>query len=156
MATLGFLLASNALNDKSAAVVKDVKFATNYENTIFWYHDESTFNANDDQASMWKNETMQVIKPKGRGAGLLVSDFIEERDGYLALTDDMHKLMSQTEPTLPQSGREIFEYGKNKERYWNNNPFFEQMQVAIRVAKAKYPPLVFTIRSSRPWMKRSW
>ena len=144
MATLGFLLASNAPNDKSAAVVKDVKLATNYENTIFWFHDESTFNANDDQTSMWKDDTMQVIKPKGRGAGLMVSDFIEERDGYLALSDDLHKMMSQTEPTLPQSGREIFEYGKNKEGYWNNDLFLEQMQVAIRVAEAKYPPRVFS------------
>ena len=28
--------------------------------------------------TMWKDETMQVLEPKGRGAGLMVSDFIEE------------------------------------------------------------------------------
>ncbi len=89
MATLGFLHALNAPNEASADVIKDVQLASNWENTIFWFHDESTFNANDDETTMWKDETMSVMKPKGRGAGLMVSDFIEERGGNLALSDEM-------------------------------------------------------------------
>ena len=46
---------------------------------IFFFHDESTFSANDDERIMWKDRTMQVLWPKGRGAGLMISDFIEER-----------------------------------------------------------------------------
>ncbi len=61
VASLGFLQSTNAPNDECAEAVKDVELATNYENTVFWFHDESTFNANDDQTSMWKDETMQVI-----------------------------------------------------------------------------------------------
>ena len=40
---------------------------------------------------MWKDQTMQVMRPKGRGAGLMVSDFIEERDGYLAIPDALYE-----------------------------------------------------------------
>ncbi len=92
---------------------------------------------------MWKDETMSVMKPKGRGAGLMVSDFIEERGGYLALSDEMHEMWKETEPTLPKSARQIFEYGKNKDGYWNSELFLEQMHIAIRVAEAKYPARVF-------------
>ena len=49
---------------------------------------------------MWKDDTMQVIKPKGRWARLMVSDFIEERDGYCALSDAMFKTVSETDPTV--------------------------------------------------------
>lgn len=48
--------------------------------TIFWFHDENT---NDDQSVVWKDDTMQVMRPKGRGAGLMVPDLIEERDSFL-------------------------------------------------------------------------
>lgn len=66
-----------------ADLLPDVTVSPDANNTIFWFHDESTYNSNDDEVTMWKDETMQVLKPKGRGAGLMVSDFIEERDGYL-------------------------------------------------------------------------
>ena len=34
-----------------------------------------------------------VLKPKGQGRGIMVSDFIEEHFGYLALTDDRQKFV---------------------------------------------------------------
>ena len=139
----GFLLPSNAPNEEAKELVKDVELKTNWENTIFWFHDESTFNANDDEVTMWKDDTMQVIKPKGRGAGLMVSDFIEERDGYLALSDSMHTTLSQGNPTLKQSARVIFEYGKNKEGYWTSEDLMKQMETAVAVAEAKYPSRIF-------------
>ena len=37
----------------------------------------------------------------------------------------------------------IFEYGKNQDGYWNNDLFMEQMEVAIKVTEAKYPPGVY-------------
>ena len=62
---------------------------------------------------MWKDETTQVMRQKGRGAGLMVSDFIKERDGYLAIPDALYETVKQHDPTVPQSARVIFEYGKN-------------------------------------------
>ena len=45
---------------------------------------ESTFQANDDK-------DMQILKPKSQGAGIMVSDFIEEHSGYLHLLDQKYE-----------------------------------------------------------------
>ena len=82
---------------------------------------------------MWKDDMMQVLKHKGRGASLMVSDFIEKRDGYLKLSDDLHQYASSQDNTIPQSARVIFEYAW-KEGYWNNELFLEN---AFKVAEAK-------------------
>ena len=81
MTSLGFLNESNAPSDEAAKLLPEVTISPEQRDTIFWFHDESSYNANDDQPTMWKDETMQVMRPKGRGTGLMVSDFIEERDG---------------------------------------------------------------------------
>ena len=47
MSTLGFLHASNAPNEAAAELVKDVALDKEWENTIYWFHDESMFNANE-------------------------------------------------------------------------------------------------------------
>ena len=52
--------------------------------TIF--HDESTFQSSEDQRFMWSQPDQSTIKPKSRGSGRMVSDFIEEHAGYLRLT----------------------------------------------------------------------
>ena len=51
---------------------------------VFIFHDESTFNANDDESLQWGTTESQLIKPKSRGSGIMVSDFITEQDGYLS------------------------------------------------------------------------
>ena len=79
------------------------------------------------------------MRSKGRGAGLIVSDFIEEGDGYLAIPDALYETVKQHDPTVPQSARVIFEYGKNCDGYWNNELFMEQMEMAVKVAEPKYP-----------------
>ena len=43
--------------------------------TIF--HDECSFQSNDDQSYMWALEDQSCIRPKNRGIGLMVSDFID-------------------------------------------------------------------------------
>ncbi len=52
----------------------------------------------------------------------------------------MHELFRQTDSELPKSARQIFEYGKNKKRYWTNELF---IQLARTVAEAKHPPQDF-------------
>ena len=143
MTSLGFLDKDNAPNEEVAKLLPAVTVSPEEKDTIFWFHDESSYNANDDQATMWKDDTMQVMRPKGRGAGLMVSDFIEERDGYLAISDALYETIKQDDPSVPQSARVIFEYGKTRGGYWNNELFMEQMQVAVKVAEAKYPPRAF-------------
>ena len=143
MSTLGFLHSSNAPNEEAGKLVEDVTLGKDWENTIFWFHDESTFNANDDKVTMWKDQSMQVIKPKGEGAGLMVLDFIEERNGYCCLSDEMFQSVSKVDSAVKQSARVIFEFGKGKEGYWNNELFIEQVPSAVKVAETKYPPRVY-------------
>ena len=57
------------------------------EKTVILFHDESTFQANDDQKTFWGTKDMVFLRPKRKGAGLMVSDFIDEHNGYLRLTD---------------------------------------------------------------------
>ena len=47
---------------------------------IFIFHDESTFNANDDKSLQWSRTESQVIRSKTRGSGIMVSDFITENN----------------------------------------------------------------------------
>ena len=66
-----------------------------------FYPNETTYNANEGEATMWKDDTMQIIKPKGRGAGVMVSDFVEERAGYLALSSSMYQSITDHDPAFP-------------------------------------------------------
>ena len=57
---------------------------------VLIFHDESTFHSNDDQGWMWGEKNKIIIKHKGQGRGLMVSDFIDKYTGFLALTEDEH------------------------------------------------------------------
>ena len=37
---------------------------------------------------MWGEQGQCVLKPKSRGSGIMVSDFIDKHNGYLRLTDE--------------------------------------------------------------------
>ena len=45
------------------------------------------FHFNDDQGWMWGEKGKTVIKPKGQGGGIMVSDFLMSTIVILALTD---------------------------------------------------------------------
>lgn len=63
------------------------------EKTVIFFHDESAFQANDDQPTQWSNATMKsgMLGPKSWGAGIMVSDSIHEKNGYLRLTAEEFK-----------------------------------------------------------------
>ena len=54
------------------------------EKTVIFFHDESTFQANDDQSTFWGTKGTMVMKPKNKGSGIMVSDFIDEKMGTYA------------------------------------------------------------------------
>ena len=51
--------------------------------TVVIFHDESTFQENDDQTTFWGAKDIIFLRPKSKGAGIMVSDFIDEHNGYL-------------------------------------------------------------------------
>ncbi|KAL5477557.1 hypothetical protein EMCRGX_G024368 [Ephydatia muelleri] len=95
--------------------------------TIFVFHDESIFTTKDGQK--WPKDTPSIA-PKGNGSGIMVSDFIEEKDGFLRVIDEAGNV---------NEARVLFEYGKNHEGYWTSHHFMHQIENAVKVAEAKYP-----------------
>ncbi len=69
----------------------------------------------------------------------MVSDFIEEKNGYLALTMEEYERAKLTDPTIRLQAREFLKYGESKEGYWTSDKFMKQMEMAVKVAEFKYP-----------------
>ena len=49
------------------------------DKTVIFFHDESTFQANEDQSTFWGVKGTVVMKPKSKGLGIMVSNFIDEK-----------------------------------------------------------------------------
>ena len=70
----------------------------------------------------------------------MVSDFIDEKNGYLCLTQEEYVRAREVDSsTVCMEARCLFEYGEAKEGYWTSDKFVQQMKVAIRIAEFKYP-----------------
>ena len=106
---------------------------------ILIYHDESTFHSNDGQGWLWAEEGKQPIRPKGQGRGIMVSDFIEEYGGFLALTDQEYEEARLHYSDLWKSSRFLLKYGSGSEGYWNSEKFLIQVKQALNIAEIKYP-----------------
>ena len=109
------------------------------EKNIFIFHDESTFNANDDESLQWGQYDSQIIRPKSRGSGIMVSDFITENDGYLCLTQSEYNAKKQTDPDIRMGARVLIEYGESRDGYWTAAKFMKQMRSVVKIAETKYP-----------------
>ena len=101
---------------------------------VVLYHDESIYNTNEGQTWMWAEEDHHALLPKTKGSGIMVADFVDEYDGYLALTPDEQA----KHPTVAKSARALFEYGADK-GYWTGEKFMAQVKKACDIAEAKYP-----------------
>ena len=61
---------------------------TNGRTVVVWFHDESTFYANDQQVVRWVHKGKNpVLRTKGEGASLMVADFVSADYGWLTLPD---------------------------------------------------------------------
>ena len=86
----GFLTKEDAPTDEAkSAFLDDIDspLPESRKKRIFIFHGESTFNANDDESLQVDS---QLIRPKSRGSGMMVSDFITEKYGFLCLTTEEH------------------------------------------------------------------
>ena len=140
MVTLGFLCRGNAPTSTAAeSLPKDLEEPSPQltAKTVIFFHDETTFQANDDQTRQWGAKGTQVVMQKSKGRGIMVSDFVSE-DGFLCLSDD--EIKSISDPNLKRyEAREQIEYGENADGYWTNDRFMNQMEVAVKLAEIKYP-----------------
>ena len=94
MTECGFLRPDNAPTEEAAqALPADVPHMSKEEGEkrIVWFHDENAYNTAKDTPILWGEKGKLPIKPKGRGSSIMVSEFIEEQDGYLALSDQQYE-----------------------------------------------------------------
>ena len=107
--------------------------------TVVFFHDESTFHVNEDQPFQWGEKGSFMLRPKSKGSGIMISDFVDGRNGYLALTDDELSTGKANNPNLQKCARTTIEYGESREGYWTSEKFMKQMEKAVEIAEAKYP-----------------
>ena len=74
------------------AVPTDVPHMTKEEGEkcIVWWHDESAYNTTEDTTILLGEKGKLPIKPKGKGSSIMV---IEEKDDYLALSDEQYDFL---------------------------------------------------------------
>ena len=69
------------------------------KNVVFIYHDETTFNAYDAKPSVWVDSCgSSEVRPKGKGQGIMVSDFIDEFLAICALLMKSTELCNENIP----------------------------------------------------------
>lgn len=142
MIQCGFLHPDHApTDDAQLAFPKDQPLASAEERakTIFIFYDETTLHANEDQTTQWGVKGEGMLRPKSKGSGIMISDFVDEVNGYLALTDEEFESASETDITIPQRAREQLKIGESREGYWDCGKFMLQMKNAVKIADIKYP-----------------
>ena len=142
MSAIGFLNQSNAPTEEAkAALPIDLESPSSdiTDKTIIFFHDESTFQNNDNQSTYWGEKGTTIMKSKNKGAGIMVSVFIDEKNGYLCFTQEEYDQVKQSDPTIWMDARAFLEYGENREGYWNSEKFMDQIKMAVKIAEAKYP-----------------
>ena len=87
------------------------------------FHDESTFYSNADQSFHWSDGVRPALKQKSLGQALMVSDFIEEVDGFLQCDEEHARVYLEHQ----------------SDGYFNNDMFIAQVKKAIDIFEKKYP-----------------
>ena len=99
------------------------EFEDNEKHLIHVAHDESTFYSNADQSRYWCDGHNQVLKQKSLGASIMVSDFVDELNGYLQHEGEEARLLLETQ----------------KDVYFNSDTFLVEVDKAIDIFEKKYP-----------------
>ena len=136
MAELGFICPGN--ESAAAAIPPDIQQPEKEvaEKTVFWWLDESCFHANEDQPIYWGDGTMRSIHSKSQGAGLMVSDFIEDKAGYLSLSDELYEQQNHSFENQLELSSSMVKHMRDI-----GITFMEQVKAAVdNIAEVKYPP----------------
>ena len=115
------------------------------KSVVLLFHDESTFHSNEDQGWMWAEKGKQPIRPKGLGRGIMVSDFVDEFNGLLTLTEEEFERGRLMYPNLKKKARVLLKYGVESEGYWNNEKFIKQVEDVIKIVNIKYPKNYYNV-----------
>ena len=135
MVSLGFINESCAPTDEAKnALPSDIHgpLPELAEKTVVLFH-ESTFQSNEDQPTLWAEKGTTVMRPKSKGSGIMVSDFIDEHNGFLQLTDEEYACVKEQDPTIRKCAHQLIEYGEAREGYWTSENFMAQLRKQRRL-----------------------
>lgn len=84
-------------------------------------HDECTFSANDGVRQAWTKKGDTYLRPKGRGQGIMTSEFLLPfgRLNLLSLPLEKQAEVIEKWGLTVTKAVEVFEYEKNKDGYWD-------------------------------------
>ncbi|KAG2069159.1 hypothetical protein BDR04DRAFT_1022347, partial [Suillus decipiens] len=95
---------------------------------VVWFHDESTFYANDHRKQRWVHMSEGAVpQPKGEGASLMVADFVSADYGWLRSPDGK------------ESARILFRAGKARDGYFTNENIVAHAEKAMDILQKYYP-----------------
>ncbi|KAG2053081.1 hypothetical protein BDR06DRAFT_1055121 [Suillus hirtellus] len=97
------------------------------QKTVVWWHDESTFYANDHCKTRWvHNSETAVPYVKGEGPSQMVADLVSADYKWLQSPDGK------------EEARVFFKAGKNREGYFTNQDILKQAQKSIDILEKYY------------------
>lgn len=117
------------------------------ENNNFWpiiiiTYDESIFQSHDSRRQGWLYKDRQFINPKGKGQGIMVSDFLLPNHRLPTISESL-KQEEREQLVLPEFASISFEYGKEK-GHWEGKDLVNHLtKIAIPIAEAIYPSYRF-------------
>ncbi|KIJ08616.1 hypothetical protein PAXINDRAFT_88609 [Paxillus involutus ATCC 200175] len=95
---------------------------------VVWFHDESTFYANDRRKLRWVHCSEEAVpQPKGEGASLMVAHFVSADYGWLESPDGK------------ETAQILFKAGKGRDGYYTNELIIQHAEKAIGILKTHYP-----------------
>lgn len=97
------------------------------EPLLFVTHDESVFNSNDGPRMTWMKKGEQPIRPKGRGKGLMVSDFLTTTG----------RLSANRGQGATEYATELLEFGGDK--WWGTDDLLAQVRKAVDIFEDAHP-----------------
>jgi len=123
--------------DEEGQMIMPQNLLPNQKPLVLVTHDESTFNANDRKRQLWMKDSKQPLRPKARGKGLMVSDFLTP-GGRLAVPNTISDTEMSARLMPRRYALEYFIYGKDK--YWRGDDMVDHaINVAVLIFNAAFP-----------------
>eukprot|EP01029_Cantina_marsupialis_P024445 TRINITY_DN628_c0_g3_i1.p2 TRINITY_DN628_c0_g3~~TRINITY_DN628_c0_g3_i1.p2 ORF type:complete len:181 (-),score=34.24 TRINITY_DN628_c0_g3_i1:900-1442(-) len=117
--------------------------AKNERPIMLLYQDESTFYSGDGQRGCWVDDLYGNMQPKGLGSSIMLSGFLCFF-GWLVLNPNKFKMSMPRaakgkKPLTHRCSIEMFEAGKNRSGWWDNNDLCRQTDEVLDMFEELYP-----------------
>ena len=87
---------------------------------VLIFHDESVFHSNEGRIYAWHEKATSPLRPKDQGRGIMVTNFIDEFNGYLRLSPSERARQDELGQDIPTYAREIIHIGEEHEGYFTS------------------------------------